>query len=71
VVCRSTQPKRELIRLALVQGVISEDRLQRLEGRGAYVCSDGDCVQRLRFDKRLRKAFRDRALGLVGLQRPE
>lgn len=65
VVCGAKRGKHELVRLALdCHGFIRVDDRRRLDGRGAYVCTG--CRPALRFDKRLRRAFRFEAKGLAG-----
>ena len=44
VACRTTRPKRELVRIVRTpSGQVIEDPTGRLAGRGAYVCADGAC----------------------------
>lgn len=65
LVCGKKQCKFALLRVALtpVERTIVVDREQRLEGRGAYVCQG--CLPRLRYTKRVQKAFRNEATGLA------
>jgi hypothetical protein len=53
--------KRELIRLGLDPDgkCIVPDARQRIKGRGGYVCRE--CFPDLRFNKRIQRAFRNRA----------
>ena len=47
VACRTTRPKRDLLRI--VRGpddVVSIDQTGRAAGRGAYVCRDAACIDR-------------------------
>jgi predicted RNA-binding protein YlxR (DUF448 family) len=64
LVCNRKGPKHELLRLALTGPNIAPDLTQSVEGRGAYVCPKSDCLQQLRFDKRMQRAFRGKARGL-------
>ena len=58
IVCASKRPKAELLRLVVDgEGVVRLDRLQRRDGRGAYLCLAPDCLARLRLE-RLQRAFR-------------
>jgi predicted RNA-binding protein YlxR (DUF448 family) len=61
LVCMRKNPKRELIRLALdpEKGCILPDNRQRMKGRGGYVCRE--CFPNLRFNKRIQRAFRNKA----------
>ncbi len=44
VACRTSRPKRELVRIVRTPaGQVIEDPSGRLPGRGAYVCADGTC----------------------------
>ncbi|MGH2513330.1 MAG: RNase P modulator RnpM [Candidatus Limnocylindrales bacterium] len=44
VACRTTRPKRELIRIVRTPGGdVLQDPSGRLAGRGAYVCAEGAC----------------------------
>lgn len=54
-----SSPKRELIRLVLRGGVVSEDPQQRAGGRGAYLHAQRECVARVGKEmKRWEYAFR-------------
>ena len=59
--CRSTRPKRELLRLVLPQaGAVTVDPGGRMPGRGAYLCADHplDCLTVARRKRALTRAFR-------------
>ena len=62
--CRSSRPKRELLRLVLPSdqpdAVVSVDPTGRRPGRGAYLCADhpADCLALTRRRRSLPKAFR-------------
>ncbi len=48
VVCRTRRPKFDLIRLvADKDGIIRRDDKGRLGGRGAYVCPNEKCIEKL------------------------
>ena len=52
--CRERKPKREMIRVVrCTDGEVRLDFGGKLNGRGAYVCPDGEC---------LKKALRSKAL---------
>lgn len=65
LVCGMKNAKSVLLRIALSpeEGTIVLDREQRLNGRGAYVCQA--CRPRLRYNKRVQKAFRNEAKGMA------
>jgi len=46
VACRTTRPKRDLMRIVRTPaGDVAPDETGRAAGRGAYVCRTGDCLQ--------------------------
>lgn len=57
--CGERRSKEELIRLVLdADGYVTVDTDGCLEGRGAYVCTRGECWYRLEQKGRLNRAFR-------------
>ena len=58
--CRQVKAKRDLIRIVRspVGGVIIVDPRGKEEGRGAYICSNIDCINRAMQPERLSKAFK-------------
>ena len=57
IACKSNKPKRELIRVVKFNEEINLDFTGKLNGRGAYVCNDKECVQKLKKQKLLNRAF--------------
>ena len=57
IACRQTKPKKELIRIVKSGEVISLDRTGRKNGRGAYICDDISCLEKLKKQKILNKVF--------------
>lgn len=56
--CREMKSKRELIRVVRSpEGEISLDFKGKKPGRGAYLCSDPQCLKRARKSKALERAF--------------
>ncbi|MDO5555439.1 MAG: YlxR family protein [Clostridia bacterium] len=56
--CNKKKDKRELIRLVYSKdGKITIDKIGKLEGRGAYICDNIDCLERVIKTKRLERAF--------------
>jgi predicted RNA-binding protein YlxR (DUF448 family) len=45
--CGQQRPKRELVRIAVMDRVLTIDEGARLPGRGAYLCRRQECVSRL------------------------
>ena len=65
VVCGTKTTKGNLLRLvAAPQGDVQADPLGKAQGRGAYICKDGDCAQgpvkRSRIDFALRRKMSDK-----------
>ena len=60
MVCRTRKPKGELIRIVKNKsGEISLDKTGKLDGRGAYICKEGNCCDKLLKTKSLNKTFRE------------
>ena len=56
--CSEKKPKKELIRIVKNKdGVISIDRTGKLDGRGAYICDNIECFDKIVKNKRLEKVF--------------
>ena len=57
--CKTTQPKRELVRYVLVEGNrVVADTQQRRDGRGAYLCESDQCFALARRRRAFSRAFR-------------
>ena len=58
IACRQSKPKKELIRIVRnKEGEYAVDRTGRLNGRGAYVCDDKSCFEKIIKRKLLGHAF--------------
>ena len=57
VSCRKLQRKENMIRFVRLDGKAVMDASQKIQGRGAYVCRDGECLRRLSEKHFLRKAL--------------
>ena len=56
--CNEKKDKKQLIRIVKnKENEISLDRTGKKEGRGAYICDDIKCLEKLLKSKRLEKAF--------------
>ena len=56
--CNEGKPKAELIRIVKnKEGEISVDFTGKKPGRGAYICNDAACIDKLQKNKRLCRAF--------------
>ena len=59
--CNNKKDKKELIRIVInKEGNISIDRTGKLEGRGAYICDNIDCLDKVIKTKRLERVFENR-----------
>lgn len=57
IACRAVKPKRELIRIVKNGTEISLDRTGKKNGRGAYICDDIECLNKLKKGKLLSRTF--------------
>lgn len=56
--CSQMKPKKELIRIVRVsENEVKLDFTGRLNGRGAYICPDKDCLAKARKSKRIERSF--------------
>ena len=56
--CNEKKDKKELIRIVKnKEGIISIDRTGKQEGRGAYICDNIACLEKVIKSKRLEKAL--------------
>lgn len=77
VACRQTREKRDLVRIVrATDGDVAIDETGRLPGRGAYICRNHECWERVLGDKGLDRALktslseeRKRALKEYGRER--
>ncbi len=64
VSCRENKDKRELLRIVKTpEGEILVDSTGRLNGRGAYVCNNKECFEKLAKNHALDKAFKTEVPG--------
>ena len=58
IACKIHKDKKELIRVVRAQdGTISLDFTGKKSGRGAYICNDINCINKMVNNKLLAKAF--------------
>lgn len=57
VACRESKPKRELLRIVRTERGILPDKTGKMNGRGAYICKNAECVDKMKKRKVLNKAF--------------
>lgn len=58
IACKSSKPKRELIRIVKNDDGIVLDKTGKLNGRGSYICNDQECMNKLIKQKVLNKVFK-------------
>ena len=58
IACREEKPKKEMLRVVRnAEGAISLDFSGKLPGRGAYICTNAECVKKLKKYRLLNKTF--------------
>lgn len=57
IACRESKPKKELVRIVKFNDDIKLDLTGKLNGRGAYVCNDENCICKLKKQRLLNRAF--------------
>ena len=56
--CRERKPKRELIRVVrCTDGEVRLDFGGKMNGRGAYICPDAECLKKVRKSKALDRSL--------------
>ena len=56
--CNEKKPKKELVRIVKnKEGEISLDKTGKLDGRGAYICDNAECLEKVVKSKRLEKVL--------------
>ncbi len=59
VACRASKDKRSLVRIVKdKEGNINIDLTGKMNGRGAYICKDKACFEKLKKTKALNRAFK-------------
>ena len=59
VVCRGRKAKQELLRAVLIKGgAVGFDESGKGQGRGAYVCKNGECVAKLAKQRGFNRSFK-------------
>jgi len=58
VACGENKPKKELIRVIRnTEGIVEIDLTGRKNGRGAYICSSSECLNKAKKSKNLAKSL--------------
>ena len=58
IVCKTAMPKKQLLRIVKnSDGEIFLDKTGKANGRGAYICNDIQCFEKLKKGKLLNKVF--------------
>ncbi len=59
IICRNMFDKKQLLRIVKSKdGQFAVDLTGKLNGRGAYVCKNSDCLEKIKKGKLLNKAFK-------------
>lgn len=56
--CRSQKPKKEMIRVVKTADGYVLDETGKLNGRGAYVCNNPDCINKCVKSKSFNRSFK-------------
>lgn len=57
IACKACKPKKELARIVKFGEDIKFDETGKLNGRGAYICKNKECIEKLKKQKLLNRAF--------------
>ena len=58
IVCKTQREKKDLLRIVKSkEGIIEPDITGKKNGRGAYICKNEDCLNKLIKTKKLEKVF--------------
>ena len=56
--CNQKKDKKELLRIVKNKGnIVSVDKTGKQEGRGAYICKNIECLEKVKKSKRLEKVL--------------
>ena len=56
--CRERKPKRDMIRIVRTpEGVVTLDFGGKMNGRGAYICPDSECLRKVQKSKALERSL--------------
>lgn len=58
IACRESKMQKDLLRITKINNVIALDVLQKLGGRGAYVCKNSNCINMTIKKHLFNKAFK-------------
>lgn len=59
ICCRQMKDKKQLLRIVKnKEGEIFVDQTGKKNGRGAYICTDDECLKKLKKNKVLNKTFK-------------
>lgn len=58
IVCRNTLDQHDLLRIARVNNEYMLDKFHKLGGRGAYICNNPNCIDKMLNKRLLNRAFK-------------
>ena len=56
--CRESRPKKDMIRIACYEGMLTVDVTGRAKGRGVYICKDSECLEKAKKSGAVKRGFR-------------
>ncbi|MCQ2387227.1 MAG: YlxR family protein [Clostridia bacterium] len=59
IVCKACKPKKELNRIVKTENGFVLDKTGKLNGRGAYICDNPECINKLVKQKALNRVFKE------------
>ncbi|MGN0961898.1 MAG: RNase P modulator RnpM [Christensenellales bacterium] len=58
VACKTSKPKKELIRIVKTDNDVVLDKTGKMNGRGTYICNNCECLNKLIKQKILNKVYK-------------
>ena len=55
--CMESMPQKELTRIAYYEGELTVDYTGRAKGRGVYLCSNPECLEKAKKKRALQRSF--------------
>ena len=55
--CMESKPKKELLRIAFYEGVLTLDTTGKAKGRGVYLCRNKDCMEKAKKRRAIQRSF--------------
>lgn len=55
--CMASKPKSDMVRITCYEGKVTVDFTGKAKGRGIYICSDADCIEKAKKKRSLQRSF--------------